>query len=286
MATRKIRLTRKRKTYASEREKGRLVGLPLTPPAAPAERYSNELGRLTAEMYKAYQREIEAVFRANPAITTDASISSQVGMVLASLQRRFAKLFAERSKPIVERLTSGVDKAAQSTLNASLRQLSGGLTLKTDKMPAALTQAMKASTLENVALIKSIPAQYHGQIEGAVTRSLQPGGKGAADVRGALERYKGVTDRRKDFIARDQTRKINAAIGAERAKSAGVKKFKWLHSAGGSEPRPEHVAMSGEVFSYDDLPIIDRRTGERGLPGQLPNCRCQAVPVLEWGDEE
>lgn len=291
MTTRKPKLTRKRERYVKERASGILVGKPLTYSAAQMEKYSASMGRLIDAMFKDYAKELSSVFRQNEVITIqdaamDASISSQARILLNALRRKWGRIFAREAPKIVERMVSGVDKAEQNQLKESLKQLSGGITLKTDAMPAALQQAVKASIAENVALIKSIESRYHTQIEGAVMRSLQPGGRGMADVRDFLEHYKGVTDRRKDIIAKDQVRKVQTSMNVERAKSAGIKKFRWLHSRGGSEPRPDHVAMSGNVYSYDDPPVIDRRTGERGFPGQAINCRCQMIPVLEWGDEQ
>ncbi len=284
--TRKPKITRKRKEYVEQRASGILVGSPLTYSAGQMERYERLIGRMTAAMYKDYARELKSVFRANDVITIDASISAQARIVLRKLQQKWGRIFRRESPKIVEQIIGGIDKAAGDTLKQSLKQLSGGITLKTDEMPAALKQAVSAAIAENVTLIKSIETQYHTQIEGAVMRSLQPGGRGLADVTEALQKYEGITDRRRNIIAKDQTRKIQASISIERAKSAGIKKFKWLHSRGGSEPRPDHVAMSGNVYSYDDPPVIDRRTGERGFPGQAINCRCQMVPVIEWGDDD
>lgn len=284
--TRKPKLTRKRKEYVEQRASGILVGAPLTYSAGQMERYERLIGRMTAAMYKDYARELKAVFRANDVITIDASISAQARIVLNKLRQKWGRIFNRESPKIVDQIINGIDKAAGDTLKQSLKQLSGGITLKTDDMPAALKQAVSAAIAENVALIKSIETQYHTQIEGAVMRSLQPGGRGLADVTEALQKYEGITDRRRNLIAKDQTRKIQASISIERAKSAGIKKFKWLHSRGGSEPRADHVAMSGNVYSYDDPPVIDRRTGERGYPGQAINCRCQMVPVIEWGDDD
>lgn len=283
---RKPKLTRKRKEYVEQRASGILVGAPLTYSAGQMERYERLIGKMTAAMYKDYARELKAVFRANDVITIDASISAQARIVLRKLQQKWGRIFRRESPKIVDQIIGGIDKAAGDTLKQSLKQLSGGVTLKTDEMPAALKQAVSAAISENVTLIKSIETQYHTQIEGAVMRSLQPGGRGLADVTEALQKYEGITDRRRNVIAKDQVRKIQASISIERAKSAGIKKFKWLHSRGGSEPRPDHVAMSGNVYSYDDPPVIDRRTGERGFPGQAINCHCQMVPVIEWGGDD
>lgn len=284
--TRKAKLTRKREKYVKQRASGVLVGAPLTYSAAQMRKYERAIGKLTAAMYKEYAKELAQVFRQNEVITVDASISAQARIALNKLRRRFERLFAKNAPAIVDNVFNGIDKASRASLGQSLRELSGGITLKTDAMPAALRQAMTAAIAENVQLIKSIGQQYHTQIEGAVMRSLQPGGRGMADVREALSKYEGITDRRKNLIATDQIRKATTSMNVERAKSAGVTKFRWLHSGGGSEPRELHLELNGQIFSYDDPPVIDDRTGERGYPGQLINCRCQAVPVIEWGDPE
>lgn len=286
--TRKPKLTRKRERYVKERASGVLVGSPLTYPAGQMERYEKAIGKLTRAMFKEYAKELAIVFRQNEVLTIaqDASISSQARILLNQLRRKFERLFARNAPAIVENIIGGIDKASQASLGESLRKLSGGITLKTDAMPAALQQAVKASIAENVTLIKSIASQYHTQIEGAVMRSLQPGGRGMADVRDALDKYQGITDRRKDLIATNQTRRISAAMSLERAKSAGITKFRWKHSGGGSTQRELHLELNNQVFEYDNLPIIDTRTGERGMPGVLPNCRCVAIPIVEWGDDD
>lgn len=282
--TRKPKLTRKRKEYVEQRASGILVGSPLTYSAGQMERYERLIGKMTAAMYKDYARELKAVFRANDVITIDASISAQARIVLNKLRQKWARIFRRESPKIVDQIIGGIDKAAGDTLKQSLKQLSGGVTLKTDEMPAALKQAVSAAIAENVTLIKSIETQYHTQIEGAVMRSLQPGGRGLADVTEALQKYEGITDRRRNVIAKDQVRKAQAIISIERAKSAGIKKFKWLHSGSTNHAREDHIAMSGNIYSYDDPPVIDRRTGEKGYPGQAISCKCQMIPIIEWGD--
>lgn len=283
--SRNLKLTKKRSKYVEERASGILVGAPLTYSAAQMRKYERAIGKLTAAMYREYAKELALVFRQNEVITVDASISSQARIALNKLRRRFERLFARNATTIVESVFNGIDKASSATLGQSLRELSGGITLKTDAMPAALRQAMTAAIAENVQLIKSIGQQYHTQIEGAVMRSLQPGGRGMADVREALNKYEGITDRRKDLIATNQVRRITATMQAERAKSAGITKFRWRHSGGGSDPREIHLELDGQVFDIDEPPIIDS-DGTRGLPGFLPNCKCVAIPIVEWGETE
>ena len=282
---RNIRLTKKREKYVDQRSSGKLVGGALRPSAGQIERYSAEITKLLRLMYREYRRELVATFDDTPAIVMDASIANKASVALNALKRRFARLFRERAPVIVENMLRGVDKASTDTLNTSLKELSGGITLKTDKMPAALKQVVQSAIKENVALIKSIGEKYHTQIEGAVMRSLQPGGRGLADVREFLDKYEGITDRRRDLIAMNQVRRVTSAIQVEKAKSAGVKEFVWRHSRGGAHPREIHERLDGKVFTLDNLPVIDK-DGTRGLPGFLPRCRCFMVPQLSWGDDE
>lgn len=286
MSRRKTRppLTNKRKDWAAQRNGHTFKGAPLHYPAPVMERYRNSLQSLVDEMQRAYAREMRAVFNELGPVTQDASLASQARIRLNALSERFYRLFSRRAPSIVDRMMGQVDKYSTSSLNMSLKELSGGLTLKTTVMPASLQEAVTAATAENVALIKSIPEQYHTQIQGAVMRSVQPGGNGLADVTEALKKYDGITESRVKIIAQDQVRKATSAMNTERAKALGVRKFEWRHSGGGADPRKEHQRMNGEIFSYDDPPVIDSRTGERGFPGQLINCRCVATPVVEFGE--
>lgn len=284
MANKRPPLSSKRQQYAEQRKSGFFVGKPLSYPAGPMHRYGFALARLIDPMLREYERELSAVFREyGPDLPAqDASLASQARIALNRLQQKFAKAFRSVATGIVSRIFGQVDKASAASLGQSLKELSGGLTLQTNIMPAALAEAVTARTAENVALIKSIPQAFHEQIAGAVMRSVQPGGRGLADVTEALRKYGGITQRRADFIARDQVSKLTSVMNAERSKALGIRNFRWLHSGGGAEPRKLHLKLSGQVFSYDDLPVIDERTKERGLPGQLPNCRCRAVPLVEF----
>ena len=287
MTNRKKRppLSKTREQYVQQRASGILVGAPLHYPAALEARYRNELDRLIAPMVRQYEREMRLLWRQyGPEMAMDASLASQARIALRRLQDRFARLFAKRAPTIVDKLLGRIDKAAANSLEQSLKQLSGGVTLKVAAMPGALAEAMKASAIENVALIKSIPAQYHERIEGAVMRSIQSGGEGRKTLFDEIENIGGMSRRRAELIARDQTAKITTVMHKERAKAAGIRKFRWLHSSASASPRHKHVEANGKIFEYDNPPAIGDK-GQRVLPGQEISCRCVAVPVLEWGDD-
>jgi len=237
-------------------------------------RYKRELTGMVRQMrdetLKGFRR-LDRQF-ASDAIGMDApSYASQARILVDALRKRFVAAFARRARPVAERWQSQVDAASSASLHGSLREMSGGISLSTRSIPKAATDMLKASIAENVALIRSIPEQYFLDVQGAVMRNIQRG-DGAAGVLREIERVGGVATRRAELIARDQTSKATSALNAARMKGLGIRKFRWLHSSGGKEPRPLHVVMSGNIYSLDDPPVIDDRTGERGLPGQLINC--------------
>jgi len=289
MATKKLKLTKKRQAWAASREAApSFKGDPLQHNAAVAVRYVEALSALTAQMTAQVKREVLRLFQTDAAAAhfgEDATIASQSRMLMTELGNRFDALFAKKAKPLAEDMVKGADKAGSKALHSSLQKLSGGMSLKTSVLDAPLQNIYKASVAENVGLIKSIASQYLGQVEGAVMRSITTG-NGLQDLVPALEKYEGMTHRRAKNIALDQTRKVYNSINKGRMQALGVGKFMWHHSGGGAHPREDHVEMDGKVYSFDDLPVIDQNTGEQGIPGQAPNCRCTMSPVFDFISSE
>jgi len=125
---------------------------------------------------------------------------------------------------------------------------------------------------ENVALIKSIPAQVVDQVEGIVHRAFG-NAQLVSSVADEIEERFNVGESRARLIARDQIGKLYGQTNATRQQSLGIEKFVW-RTSGDERVRPEHDDLDGEVFSYDDPP-------SEGLPGEPIQCRCTAEPVFD-----
>jgi len=233
------------------------------------------------------KRDVLRLFKTDPAAAhfgQDATIASQSRILMADLGNRFNALFAKKARPLAEGMVKAADKSGASALYSSLQKLSGGMSLKTSLGSPALNEITKASVAENVSLIKSIASEYLQKVEGAVMRSITTG-NGLQDLVPALEQYEGQTHRRAKNIALDQTRKVYNSVNKGRMEALGIGKFMWHHSGGGAHPREDHVDMDGEIYSFEELPIIDPRSGERGIPGQAPNCRCTMSPVFDFSKD-
>lgn len=73
------------------------------------------------------------------------------------------------------------------------------------------------------------------------------------------------------FLAQNETSIMLAELKKATYQSMGFDKFIWRTITDGKE-RDLHRHLNGTTWSYDSLPVIDERTGERGLPGQTYNC--------------
>ena len=280
-----FRLTNKRDLWASQRKDDPVFkGEQLHANASAQARYVRALSSLTAQMTAQVTREVERLFKTDSAAAhfgQDATIASQSRILLSSLSDKFNALFAKKARALAETMVKDADKTSTTALHSSLQKLSGGMSLKTSVMNSSLTNIYKASVAENVSLIKSIPAEYLQKVNGAVMRSITTG-NGLQDLVPALQQYEGQTHRRAKNIALDQTRKAYNSINKGRMQALGISQFQWHHSGGGAHPREDHIEMDGNIYSFDNLPVIDERTGERGIPGQAPNCKCTMSPVFTF----
>lgn len=92
-----------------------------------------------------------------------------------------------------------------------------------------------------------------------------------------LEKEYGIMARKAKFLAQNETNIMLSEYKKVTYKEMGFDKFIWRTITDGRE-RELHKALNGTVWSYDNPPVIDERTGNRGLPGQTYNCRCEQIP--------
>lgn len=285
-----MQVTQERKDWAESRG-ATMQGTPLIPPQEAERLYRVAMQKAIQRMVKAYGKELEATLKpfataADSGVAMDANFGGQLDMMFGRLNKHWGKVFGKLAKALAKTTVSRVDRLSKRRLDQSLKELSGGLTIKTPELPESMVSTLQAATARNVGLIKSIHSKFHEQIAQEVLNNI-------GDQQAVYENAKKLVDRvyfhgetteeRAKLIARDQVAKMSSEMSAARAKSAGITKFKWRHSGASNEPRKLHLDYNNVIFSYDDLPIIDERTQERGLPGQAIFCRCVAVPVIDFG---
>jgi len=289
-----FKVTESKKDWHESRDSQIMTSDPLNYNFSSQIKYSKELKKLVRRMTKTVRREIEKFFKSDDMevfhaeqvkMAQDASVASQAKILTNKLISRFTWLFNDKAPDLAEMMVNSQLKNSRVSLAASLKELSGGLTIKTNFMTGDLNEVVKSIVAENVSLIKSIADVYLSNVQKSVLRSITFG-QGLKDLIPQLKKFDGMSERHANNVALDQTRKAYNCINKARMEKVGVKKFKWLHSGGGQKPRKDHIEMNGNIYSFDDLPVIDKRTGERGIPGQAINCRCRMAPVIEFDNDE
>ena len=103
-------------------------------------------------------------------------------------------------------------------------------------------------------------------------------GKSRFDVAEYIQREFGISQRHAQFLARNETAIATTSYLQAKYKEEGFVFFRWHTNIDGRE-RPLHRELNGKIFRFDDPPIIDERTGQKGLPAETYNCRCTFSPI-------
>lgn len=274
------------------------TGQALRPPRAVIDLYGREIVRMVRDMIKSYQDLLTLYRDKSYQVSMDSDSSWLVTDVDARLKKlgkeweeKF-KLFAQlESKKMVLKVLKSSNLQLKTALRDYFAQKKWELI--GEKIPVAMQQTMKAHVAENVSLITSIANQYHERIAGSVYRAISGDGS-FGQLKRDFMKYSSMSSRRAKLIASDQVHKAFVTLSARRLTSLGIEKVRWVHGHP-KEPRPYHArawdgvsglkdghpnGLDGYVFSLDNPPVIDERTGERGLPSRLCYCSCSFEPVI------
>lgn len=251
---------------------------PVHPNAGIDAEYRRKLTRLVEEMARSYYHWVRAQYRETPPqLAQDAVPARELERELSLLGKRWQKRFDETAPRLAEWFAQSTSRRSNAALMRILRD--GGVAVEF-KMTPAMRDAYAATVSENVGLIKSIASEYHSQVQGAVMRSVTAG-RDLAGLTKELQHRHGVTERRAKLIALNQNNQATATFVRVRQQELGLKAI-WLHSHGGKEPRPTHLANSGNIYDpavgwFDSDPKVRKRI----WPGQLINCRCVSRSVVK-----
>ena len=293
MGEKKFQLSKRKKRWAQQfKPEGAARGVALNHPTALEIRYTKGVQRILNAVIRETQKGVREVFATPDATGYFAEDASFTSIANKSLDALFARLGARtqiEAEKLARKMMKGANKASQASMAGSLKELSGGVTLKPSEMGGDIAEILASSIEANAGLIVDITATYQAKVSDAVNRSIQSG-RGLADLIPFMRDQTGVTKRHGKNVALDQTRKAFTSLNVARMENVGLTKFEWVHSGGGQRPRKYHqdrwpLGLNGGIFDINDPPIIDQKTGERGLPAHAIFCKCRMKPVLVFDEE-
>lgn len=293
MAKKRLKLSKSKQKWVDTKPTATMRGAPLNYPVTVERKYVAAVNKLLTQIIKDTEKEVLRIFKSPTAIefyAEDASIASIANRKLDKLFSRLENMSRKRALATSEEMVSAANKSSQASVAFSLKELSGGVTLKTSALGGNIPEKLQAAVNSNVELITRLSSDYLGKVKDAVNRSIMSG-NGLEDLIPFMRKQKGYTKRHGRLVALDQTRKAYSSLNQERMRNAGISKFEWLHSGGGQKPRKFHIdrfpkGLNGGIYDINDPPIIDPKTGVRGLPAWLPNCKCRIIPVIVLDDGE
>jgi SPP1 gp7 family putative phage head morphogenesis protein len=193
--------------------------------------------------------------------------------------RELFRLLTSRLNPraILRRLFGQVDLEQSRALREQL---------PTVPLPAVVSNGgglQEAWVRRNTDLIQA-EASVQRAVEKVLAQPLDQGVR-VEEIRAELQKELGISKRRAQLIARDQTLKLAGQLAEARQTQAGIRRYVWTTSAD-ERVRPDHAELDGQVIEWDSPPVVDKRTGRRGHPGDDFQCRCTADPILDDPDPE
>lgn len=237
--------------------------------------YRRKLSVLIKGMNDDIQKGVKSLYsKRESEITEDVSPSKALLKLVEKLMKKWTIKFDNEAAVVSNWFVTRADNSTKVLLGKSLAK-AAGMTVKF-KTTKEVEKVLNDLIAVNVDLIKSIPRQYHDQVNIAVEESVRSG-RDLGGLTNALDGKNGITRRRAAMIAKDQNNKATEAIGLERNKSLGITHGIWMHRSGSKQPRASHIAANGKMFPLDKGLMIE---GRLLFPGEDYNCNCTFKPVL------
>jgi SPP1 gp7 family putative phage head morphogenesis protein len=242
------------------------------PPTAIEREYAREL----LAIVEVTRGALQPVLAALPALLERAKVDRErmdtgegreaQRLIEQTQERLRAALRTEEIERLPARFAARTSQHQREQLARQVRAALGIDVFMADRSIGAMLDGFVA---ENVALIKSIPAEIVSKTERAVTRGIQAGTL-VRDLTAEIDDIVDGGKKRARLIARDQVGKLNGQINEARQKEMGVDRYTW-RTVNDQRVRDEHAERNGEAFRWDSPP-------DDGHPGQPVQCRCYAEP--------
>jgi Phage Mu protein F like protein len=274
------------------RRAGAKVLPPLTPPLLIARQMgaalAAELRQMTIEtramvkhLAQGPDDQLSQVQSAMDAPPDGTTVSGQAQHRIDMLKERYRQRFAALAEEWSKRMIGDVVAQSSAQLNLGLKDIAERMAIQSTMATPRMRAVVEASTQSCVALIKRIPEKYLGEVQTQVMSAITTGSGLGELVPYLTKRYKGDA-RHAHLTALDQIRKVSESVNSARVQALGSEEYVWIHTGGERYPRTLHMSYNGKTFRYDDPPIIDERTGQRGSTGDAIGCRCKKRPIFNF----
>lgn len=243
---------------------------------------ANDYASFFESMVESMRDDIDPIITAKAqSIAMDSAIGDLIEASLKSITRKWQSRFNKVANDWAKKIVLDQDRDAELKMGKEVKRLKipNGFSFKAGDLT---NRRIKQRAREISKLVKSIPSDYINDLSEMI------GGYGVESPKISVihemldSRYKKHKNKAKNLML-DQTRKTFQGLTEARAIDSGQNKYEWLHVGGSVSPRSYHkFVLNGKTFTFDKPPVIDRRTGERGHPGDAINCKCIKRIIVEF----
>lgn len=224
---------------------------------------------------------------------TEAKIPERL---LWIIQTTNAKVFSDvvAIKSVMDKFVGNIDELVQ---NIKLTDLAEGMILDVEKRAY---ENMKANKIQVITpkmtdfrarefaknYIDTLRFDIKGKLPEEVVKMREVVGQMAIDGESRITIQKYIENnfikdqKRAKFLARNESSIAVTEYLSATYQENGSEEFKWVANLD-ERVRDEHRELNGTTHRYDNPPIIDKRTGTRGMPGEFYNCRCTFIPIFK-----
>lgn len=163
------------------------------------------------------------------------------------------------------------------------RQFIASVATEGIRIPAEFTPAMRkqfaAELTNNMELsVKNFSVDMVKELRSLAEQNGFAGAR-TDKLAAIIESRFGVSKRKAEFLADQETGLLMAKYRQARYQDIGVQEYIWSTSHD-VRVRPDHRLLDGRRFSYASPPVVDRATGRRCNPGEDFRCRCVPRPIV------
>jgi SPP1 gp7 family putative phage head morphogenesis protein len=197
-----------------------------------------------------------------------AEATRMVGQVNKETSHQWRKLAAEAAKDKAYKIREALKVELQNTPRGSV---------------------ISQMVAENAKYIKSIPQTAAKDVTERVKEETYKGRRAESIVNDIRADMPGLTESHMKLIARTETAKAHSALTQARAEELGMDWYEWDTSED-ERVRKSHAHMQGVLCNWNEPPnpellIHAKHTPpEPYSPGNIYNCRCNALPLTDYDE--
>lgn len=195
--------------------------------------------------------------------------------LLAAALQQYADSLEPWARAVAARMLAEVARRDATAWFRTAQEI--GRALHQEIQSAPIGTEMARILDDQVHLITSIPIEAGRRVQ-EMTREHVASGQRYEDIAKKIRETHGITRNRATLIARTEVGKAATALVQARALHIGADSYIW-RSAQDADVRRMHRILNGTVQKWADPPIAEEQ-GQKHHPGEFPNCRCFAEPVI------